>query len=231
MSVLKTICFSDFHADPDPATMRIALDFLKDFKPDKTIFLGDILDCASIGKYVTPDDPDLQDEVDIVTDLLDEFDPDVWIDGNHEQRLERADIPKQWKSLFNVEKLLELRERGIIYRPYHRSRIYRIRGFKYLHGFSCGQTSARKVASIWGNCAMGHTHRVNDGTFQVGDGSAHCYQIGCMCKKDQGYNMVKEAAGEENGFGFCYHKKSGRFNFYNVRIDGQKAIINGKDYG
>jgi hypothetical protein len=155
-----------------------------------------------------------------------------YLEGNHEERLRRVGLGNETtRSMFDLAENLELEEQGIPLIPYHpRKGVLRFGHLKVLHGFFATEYTAKKMASIYGTCVFGHTHRFQ--TFQSKDAfESHCgFGIGLMGKIDQPYTDSRAPLGWCQGFCFGYLHKNGYFDLYPVRIFGNRVAINNKVY-
>lgn len=230
----RFMAFSDLHAPyQDEQKIAVALAHKKAFKPHITLALGDWVDgyhVSSYGADIT--DHDQLDEYDITNDLLDRFEPDYFLEGNHEQRFFRSTIPQGYRRLLDPKRWLHIKERGIKWIPYTNdgSKLLRIGKLGFHHGFGFSKYVACKNASLFGSVVFGHTHR------QQVIQHPHIleqyigYNIGCLCDKHHGYAGVRDPHGWVHGYIYGYIYKSGNFVCNLVRLEGEEVHIDGKHY-
>lgn len=233
--VEKVLAIPDIHVpNHDPSAIKVALDFQKDFKPDTTIIMGDLIDAPSIALHAEGrNDYSQSDEYALAGDILDLFEPDVLLEGNHEQRFRRpGSVPWELWEMLEPRRWFNVDDRGITWVPYTNvsNDIYRIGKMSFIHGFATGLYAARAECESFGCVAHGHTHRIQ--TYQP----KHAFHrntgfnIGCLCKLDLDYQTTNRPRGWAQGFGYGYFFKSGDFSFYTVRLIGDKFVINNQVY-
>jgi hypothetical protein len=168
----------------DEQAIAIALNILKDAKPDLVVMVGDNADFAELGKYVvTPAyQQTTQATIDRLTKLCFEVRdcaPDariIWLAGNHEERLPRfllqnasaafglrkGDIPASWP-VMSIPFLCRLDESQVEYVPgYPASHFWVTPKLKIIHGdkvASGGSTAHKFLATEKVSVIFGHIHR------------------------------------------------------------------------
>lgn len=217
----------------DPKIDKIALAFLADFKPHIRVAGGDWQTVDQVSHFDNEGDIDLADEFALNREAIRKFGITHYLEGNHEERLRRVGLKldKRLRSLVDLELNLRLKKQGIPLVPYHpRKGVLRFGSLKILHGFYATEYTAKKMASIYGTCVFGHTHRFQ--TFQSKDAfESHCgFGIGLMGKIDQPYTDARAPLGWCQGFCFGYLHKNGYFDLYPVRIYKNRVTINDKTY-
>jgi predicted phosphodiesterase len=178
----------------DPRALELALTIFEDGAFDEIVLNGDIIDCHALSSY--PENPKIrthtEDEEAWLNQLLDriELHPTctkfVYIEGNHEQRLSRDVHPHKNKYCKTWEDILELKERGWEWHPYHqRKQAYHPLGLKHItirHGLSrMGVNFLQQVANntpggivIGGHKHQdGYMHGVNRETGELGVAHSH----------------------------------------------------------
>lgn len=218
----------------DPVIDKIALDFLADFKPQIRVAGGDWQTVDQVSNFDNEGKINLADEFAMNREAIRAFGITHYLEGNHEERLRRvgSKLDERVRSLADLEQNLQLKKQGIPLIPYHpRKGVLKFGHLKILHGFYATEYTAKKMASIYGTCVFGHTHRFQ--TFQSKDAfESHCgFNIGLMGKIDQPYTDARAPMGWCQGFCFGYIHKNGYFDMYPVRIFKGKVIINDKVYG
>lgn len=239
----RVVALSDVHAPyQEEHVFKLALDFIKDFKPNKVILLGDFLD----GSHVSTHAKDIEqiDQLDEFTEgniLLDRLERScnadktkiIYIYGNHEERFFRpGNLPQGVRRLFDPARWLALRARGIRVLPYssHRRDILQVGKLKFIHGFSAQKYAANRAAERFGSVVFGHTHRIQIVQVPHIQERAVGFNIGCMCKLDQSYAKTWDPHGWQHGFGYGWIYKSGNFSFQIARVNQDRVHIAGKEY-
>lgn len=228
----------------DLKAINVAMEFIKDFKPDHVILGGDILDCGPISHHRKGNTGQLEglrllaDAKDcrrVIIEPLEKQIPGrlIYHIGNHEDWL--ADLTDEWPALegiVDIQSLLKLDPKWEVIPQGGASKLGKI---TFIHGDTVkgGQNQAMAAVSNYErNIRMGHFH-----TFQMATKTTPIDQNGhtgiavpCLCKKGHMYG-----GGAPNkwmqGFLWGYvNGPKGLFNDYvTVIVDG-KAMINGKLY-
>lgn len=204
---------SDSHGDHiDPKAEAAARAFVADFKPHHKIHLGDCFDLRALRSGASQDEKQEGVGVDVAAGLalLDWYQPDVWLRGNHDERLWKcAEQSRDGNLQLLATQLIDRIEarfevKGRIVKPYcKRNGIYEWGGVTWLHGYSGGVNATRQTALSYGTSCHGHTH-VPAGPVPVerSDGAVG-YSCGCLCKLDLGYNAAHQGTLRQ-GQGFIY---------------------------
>lgn len=196
-----------------PEALQIALDVLRTVKPDKVVFLGDLLDLSPWGKFEQQPEwaTATQDAIIRAHQLLASIRkllPAAEIDlmaGNHEERmpktllrnaqaaygLKRANQLDSWP-VMSIPYLLALDDLDIKYHGgYPANRLWLNRNLQIRHGNATRkkggsartQLAAEKVSTIFG-----HDHRISSSITTVneydGGKEIHAYGAGCLCRID-----------------------------------------------
>lgn len=215
------------------------------------VILGDFADFYSVSSHSK--DPRvfnlLKDEVEDVNDRLDELDmawPDVkkvYLEGNHEFRLERYLI-NQAPALFGITSIPHLF--GLDKRPKWQFVSYGPRQkHKVLNSYLSARheplgTNARLTANrALSSLVYGHIHRIEESHIVGLDEKNHvCFSVGWLGNKDAQCNgamifdYVKNHHQWQMGFGIVYVDPStGYFYHQKVHImDNYTCVFNGKKY-
>lgn len=168
----------------DEQALDVALQILRDVRPDVVILVGDNLDLPEMSKYLTtaPYQRTTQASIDRATRLCAELraaapEADIqWIAGNHEERLprfiaqnasaafglRRGEAPESWPIL-SVPFLCRFDEFGITYLPGYPASMYWINErIRVIHGDrvnSNGVTASKYLAREKVSVLYGHIHR------------------------------------------------------------------------
>lgn len=228
----------------DPKALAVALEFIKDFKPDHVILGGDMLDCAAIshhtkgkagqieGLRILSDAKELSDALikpleAVVKGRL------IYHTGNHEDWLnDLVDEMPGLEGIVDLRSVLHLGKRWEVIEQGSSSRLGKL---TFVHGDQVkgGQNPAQwAVTTYERNIRFGHYH-----TFQIAtkttpvDANGHTgIAVPCLCKKGPGYG---KSAPNKWMQGFLWGYVGGPdsiFNDYVTVIVNGKALINGKVY-
>ena len=205
----------------DQDTKRAALKFAEQWQPDFRIHLGDCFDFPGLRAGINPAADNIAAD-DLSEDLisgftfLEKFAPDVYLLGNHEDRLWRiqeshsqgimryaaADVSERIRKQCN-------RTKTKLYRYHAETGVHREANgaLAFCHGFSANQNSVKEHATHYcqagGTVIMGHLHRVECQTGKR-QGGTWGYSAGCMAdisKMTYAKNRLA-TAGWENAWTF-----------------------------
>jgi hypothetical protein len=223
-------------------TLRALIKFCDQWKPDLKIHLGDCFDFAGLRSGISSDDSaaadDLSEDFFYGFQFLTEFEPDVYLLGNHEDRLWRiagshSNGMMRLAANSSIEKIeaycKKLKTKLI---PYHAETGLHSEAngnLIFLHGYSANANAVKEhathYAAMGGSVIMGHLHRVE---IQTGkrQGGSHGYSAGCMAdfsKMDYAKNRLA-TSGWENAFAFGVFKNES-VNVWIARKCGTKWIL------
>ncbi len=252
------VAMPDFHGQHhDPAAIGAFLNDLSKLRMDKSchfIILGDAIDCGgwlsahhTLGYVEQVDEGPYSNDISATNQILDEIDDRIgaankyYIEGNHEQRVEKTLVQIMGGSKKDIEffldhmapeKALKLEHRG--YKYYKRSGFYngllipgtiRIGDCHYTHGTIAPSNSANAYAKQFGgNVVFGHVHRMDSWvTRSVSVGNYGAWTPGCLCKLQPRY-MHTNLTTWSHGYNLQIVNKNEKFLSINV------PIINGESY-
>jgi len=233
MSLELALIIPDTHRPYHHAkAYALMLKVAKDLKPDHIYVLGDYADFYAVSSHMK--DPRLPTmllkEVESVNEGLDELDAEfpkakkVFIEGNHEFRLERYLFDKA-PALFgitSVKHLLEFDKRSNWrFVPYNSNQLVQVAGSKlYARHEPLGNSAKLTAAKALCSLVYGHIHRI-ESSFIVGiDGSQHiAFSVGWLGdkRKDEVFGYTKGHQQWQLGFGLVYVDTKTR-NFYPVPV-------------
>ena len=229
----------------DSKAIKVALDYIKDFKPDHIILGGDILDCGCISHHnhgkpgavegfrLLADAKELREEV---INSLEEAKPKslTYIVGNHEDWL--TDLVDQIPALEGIVDVRSLLSLGPKWKVIERGDPHRLGKLVFIHGDQIkGGDHAAKFATLAyeKNVRLGHfhTYQVYTKTSAVESNGHTGVVVPCLCKKAPRYGQGAPNKWMQ-GFLWGYvNGPEGTFNdFVSVIVNG-KSLINGKLYG
>lgn len=231
----------------DLKAYALMIEVAKDIGVNHIYILGDYADFYAVTAH--PRDPSvpsmLVDEVMDVMDGLDQLDKEfkdakkVFIQGNHEYRLERY-LNERAPALFGVtstEHILELHKRPnwkfIHYGPNQQVKIagsYLTARHEPLAS-SAKATASKALTSL----IYGHCHRIEESHIVGLDGTNHvCFSVGWLGDKrqDKIFGYVKGHHQWQLGFGIVYSDPVSKI-FYHQKVhilDKYTCVVNGKKY-
>lgn len=228
----------------DKKAMKVALEFVYDFKPDVVILGGDILDCGCIAhhNHGKPGKVEgmrlLKDAFDCNRDFIDPINamcPNAdkrYIIGNHEDWIQDLnDVVPGIEGIINVNTLLHLNDWKVI----PQGEYTELGKLTYCHGdqIKGGEfCSKQAVIAFESNTRFGHHH-----TYQVyAKQSVKDYKqaktgvaVPCLCTRKPHYGEGNPNRWQQ-GFGYGYVHSDGTFNdFVSIIVNG-KTVANGKLY-
>lgn len=231
----------------DKRAYNLMLKVAKDLKPSEIVILGDYCDAYSLSSHSK--DPRvftmITDEVEDTLAGLDELDREfpsaqkVFIQGNHEWRLERY-LCNQAPALFGVTDtrfLLKLNQRPKwTFIPYGPNQIHRVLGSKLLARHEpIGRTSEMTARKAMASMVFGHIHRIQM-NYSVGiEGKQHvAYCPGWLGdkRKDLIFGYVKTHHDWQLGFSLVFVDDKTKF-FYHCIIpilSNYTCVFQGKQY-
>ena len=236
------VVLSDVHVPfMDVGAVKMAVDFIKEQKPNTVHLLGDIADAWSLSRF--DKDPmrrlNLQEELDSVRDwlvLVRDTVPKakiIYSEGNHEFRL-RKYLRSEAKALaglraLTLEKLLDFDRLKIHWQP--QDRPYRIGSLLFTHGQCCskwsGQT-ARQHYEKYGCCVIhGHTHRLGAFYHRNVENVFGCWENGCLCSLNPDYVTTPDW---QHGFSVVWNNRD-RFHVEQIALIGGVYCYHGKTHG
>jgi predicted phosphodiesterase len=240
----KVLFVSDIHAPyQDNTAIRAMIAFAKEFKPDRIILMGDVIDFYALSSFSK--DPiralklqkELDEAVSVLRIIRREF-PKAKIDflkGNHENRLQRFlwNKASELSGLRNLTlpNLLKFDELNIIY---HSTGRMKYRGKVVKHGNIVRKYSAYTARGELDSTGISgfsvHTHRAGV-HFQTNEGGKHFwYEFGCLCKLNAEY-MEGKTPNWQQAFGIGYFKLgSAKCNVHIIPIINGKALFRNKEY-
>ncbi len=239
----KILIIPDTHVPyHDKRAFDLVLKVGRDQKPDFVVTQGDFADFYSVSSHSK--DPNrkrnLEFEIDEVNKELDKIDKlgakvNVFVAGNHEDRLERF-LKDKAPELFNmvrVTQLFKIKERGWRYVPYksdtHIGKLY----FTHDTGTAGATAHAKALDDYQYNIAIGHTHRMGYTIKGNARGEPH---VGAMfgwlgdVKQVDYMHRIKASRDWCLGFGFGYLTDNGVVHVQPVPIINYTCVVGGKLY-
>lgn len=250
MSKIKSaIVLADLHAPyHDKKALAAVEQFMGDHTFDYYINLGDLLDFDCISnhnkdKLREVEGKRVESDYVVVNQMLDrhqslirknnknaEF---ILLEGNHEARMERyIDANPVLEGLFEVEKKLNLKDRGFQWYRYNDTRLFQIGKLAFHHGIYTSKYHSYKHLENFGKSIVyGHLHTFqihNNSTFGEDDARA-AHAVGCLCEPEQSYIQGRPRSWRQ-GFAVIYFHPNGNFNYYPITMFNHSFIYDGKEY-
>lgn len=243
MALIRRVFWPDTHTPfHDKLAVKIALELIKDFKPQEIVILGDFFDCYSVSQY----DKDplkcfnlLEDELVEGRELLSEIErvskckSVVFLEGNHEARIAKYInvYASKLGGTLSVREVLKI-PKHYRYFPYGQSGHYRFANFIATHGSIANQHSCASMVKKYGaNVIFGHVHQLQE--YHVrnihGDDFA-AYSCGWLGDMERAAEYVKNFGNWTQGLGLGY-STSRRTFMQLVPIINHEAVLNGEIYG
>ena len=234
------IPFHDQHA------LKNLVSFIKSFKPDEVVTIGDEIDFNTISRFAdgTPEayEQTLGDDRDAAVQILYDLQVTHMVRSNHSDRLYTKIMLKipSFLSLpeLRFEKFMRLDELGI---TYHRSAFNIAPGWVAVHGDHTplkmhGGLSALEAARRYGKSVIsGHTHRMGRSSYTEAINGRrgrilHGVEVGNLMDMSKA-NYVKGYANWQSGFAIMYVKDNNvQVDLIYIEKDGT-FIVAGKRYG
>lgn len=215
MKAERFVICGDSHGDMiDAGAERAFRAFVKSFKPDIRIHLGDYMDLRPLRKGANDEEKreGMQQDVEQGIDFLRWYDPQIVMKGNHDQRLDdmfeySGDKNRKWLAKMLIDSIADQLP-NIRFYPYcKRKGIYQFGDYKLMHGYNANLHAAYKASSHYGNVIMGHVHTPTGPVrFPHYDGAVG-YTCGCLCRLDMEYNR-SHLGTLKQGHGWLYGWKA-----------------------
>lgn len=235
----KFIFASDLHGDmAEPEAVEKLLKFCEIWKPDKRIFGGDLFDFRNIrrGAGAGEKADSMQADVEAGLMFLNNFQPNVFLLGNHDKRLwdvarfNECGIVKDYarQGVKDIEKKArQLKCKIIDYKA--DTGYYDLGKVRMLHGYCAGIMATKKHAEIYspaGGIALhGHTHAIHHHTIQrAGGGEGR--GVGCLARLDMEYNVMHpNRITHANGFAYGWVNGADWEVFQARKTKGKKWVV------
>lgn len=245
----KIIVIPDLHirakaGGEDKRSLAAVEAYIKDFKPNEIVCIGDFLDFDCISDHNAfnlraVEGETIAEDYKIGNTILDRWQrlaPRVTLlEGNHDYRVERfIDAYPRMAGSLEVEKGLQLKERKIKWvRSWSKGETYNIGNAVFIHGLYVNDHHAKKHVEAFGKSVFyGHTHDIQlYSKVNAGDNKTIVGQsLGCLCDYRQ-YYMKGRPNRWQQAFGVFYFQDNGFFNYYLPMIfNHQFTAPNGRIY-
>jgi UDP-2,3-diacylglucosamine pyrophosphatase LpxH len=190
--LIKFVAYGDSHGDIIcNQTADAFCEFLKAFRPDERIFLGDGVDARPWRKGADADDrkDNMREDFSSCLDFMRRTRPTAYLAGNHCDRIFRmaaTDGPES-TTAWTFENDLKERLRKVGCRtllPYDRRvPAFRLGPVAFIHGFRSGKLAVKEEARTYcqsgGALIMGHLHRMETVNIEI-EGGGVGISAGCI---------------------------------------------------
>ena len=236
----RVLFLSDLHGEENAIYLDPLYNFTEDFKPHRTVFMGDMIDPRAISHWVkNKNDVKAQNEGNFLSDarfcrgFIDRTrgsEENDWIIGNHEFWLELAERQDPYyEGMFNLRVHLDIDDFNFV--PFNGyTQVGKLRA---IHGWYHNMHHAKKtVEAAERSIIYGHVHdqQVYTKVNMLENEIHQAFCIGCLCKLNPSYNPNKPNKWV-NGFAYAYVcRQTGNFNLYMVTIINDSFYVNGKYY-
>jgi predicted phosphodiesterase len=253
-NTITALIYSDTHFPfHDPDVLAVVQAIAEDTQPDWLIHGGDLLDCRHLSRFSkNPDRKDSQqDEIDMAREHLatmrlaapnSRF---VYLEGNHEQRLQRtlwdsegtAAVLTQLrviKKALTWPVLLGLDELNIEFYPYgEQSKQKLLPKFITKHGNivrqASGATAMAELRKYGKSGSSGHTHRLGVVWHRDSNGSHTWVETGCTCLLDAEYCVDPDW--NQGCIHLTFDRDTGAVAVEPVFVYNGIGVFRGKTYG
>ena len=222
-----------------PKPYQAVVKFLKDYKPDEIILLGDYMDVSALSSYDLSvrgliEGKRYLKELEVAESELHKLqklcNKVTYMAGNHEDRATRyAQQHAELKGMIEIEHKLALKLKCIEWVPIgkeiKRGKLY------FTHGIFYNQAFAKKTALSFGcSVVVGHTHRhqVHTEYPKKQKYPYACYGLGTLGDTDPSY-LKGRPAGHINQFAVVEYTTK-QFNLYPITIINNSFIHGGKEW-
>lgn len=238
--IRKVIILPDVHLTTKlPKSYKIVKRFIRSFKPDEIIILGDFMDCSSLSHWNESKSRAIEGqrylkEVEVANkelDFLQRYSKKVtFVEGNHENWCEQyIEKHPEMEGLIEIPLKLRLKERGIEWCPMNT--LYKMGSLYFTHGCYTVKYHASKHLQAFGcNICYGHTHRFDAFQMVMKMQKPYvAYGLGCLCDKDPSY-MKGRPNSWISQFGVVYFNEKGDFDLYPINIINNRFMFEGKEH-
>ena len=199
----KFVVVGDNHGDmADPASVSALMAFLKDFKPEIRVHLGDNYDFRNLRKGASDDEKaaSLQEDWAAGTDFMRSFfdggKQNHLLLGNHDARIynfahSATGVLRDYANDGIKQLESEVRKCKAQMLPYDSAHgILKIGKLTMLHGYHAGVGATRQHAAVYGSGLFGHVHTQESSPIPSLE-PAEARSIGCLCIRDMDYINAK----------------------------------------
>jgi len=233
MGLERFLFASDLHGDLlDGEAVDALYDFTKEWKPHIKVFGGDLFDFRPLRKNASKEEraETIQHDIGAGLKFLDNWKPNVWLRGNHDERLwefaGKDGIEGEFAQHGVTDIESKCKAKKIQMLPYcKRKGIYNLGKLKMLHGYFHGVNAARQHGLVYGSCLFGHIHSIDVASIPNLD-RVQARAVGCLCSLDHPYN-ARLASTLRHAHGWAYgvvNNKTGDHKTWQMEKVGEKYL-------
>lgn len=218
----------------DVCALDLMLQVAKDFKPDQVVILGDFFDFYSVSRH--DKDPvkdyklfsqELKEARETLELVIDKTNAKsyVFLEGNHERRLEKyiSNNAPKLGGIFKSQEVLGL-PNNFLYLPYGQTNYYKLGKLVCTHGARGGENpAASMVKKHRASVLFGHCHRIQE--FHITNVNGEDFVAltpGWLGDQRKAAEYILDIADWSKGFGLTWHKDNGDFFYQLVKINDTK---------
>jgi len=239
----------------DKTVAAVLLNDLKTIEVDEIVALGDMMECGgflaqhfTMG-YVAQTEYTYEADIAAANQFFDnvmESCPKLkkfhYLEGNHEQRIEKWCVTQALRNKHDAEFLLrqigtehvlDLKNRGVDY--YKQVEYYdgvsipgtiKLGSCFFTHGITaCKHAAANHAEKLGGNVVYGHTHRMDAWrTNTVSAGRIGAWSPGCLCKRQRMWHHTKPSMWS-HGYLLQVVSRSGKFQTIPIEIENNQSML------
>lgn len=216
--MIKFVAVGDNHGDMiDTEVANQFYKFLKWFKPDEVIHLGDNFDFRSIrrGAGAKEENESLVADVKAGKEFINRVQPSIFLNGNHDDRLDQI-IEGSTKGMLvdycidlkqDIQNYLKAKGCKKIYDYHAEHGVHRLGKIAFVHGYTCGVRAVEEHAIHYsepeGAVIMGHLHSIQQINARKHQGAVG-FSGGCLCQKSAMGYAKNRLATSKWGSGWTY---------------------------
>ncbi|MCP4597025.1 metallophosphoesterase [Neptuniibacter sp.] len=225
----KHLLFGDVHGEYSAKdVLNIIHAFSQDWQPDRVWAMGDIGNFDWASKYNDRHEFTAREEYAFIDELFESLGVTDFYFGNHEERLERDDIPSDYRELFKIGEHVNLKNVNTY--PYSIECIPKIGRVSVTHGFNWNKHVACTASEDFGRVIVWHAHRYQVYTHWKTGMKQAAYSIPCCCRLVMPFEKKLRPRGHSHGFCILYEHSDGIVDVRPIPIIGDSVVIEGRVY-
>lgn len=237
---IKFVAAGDVHGDEsDPQALKCLFSFMRDYKPDLTVCVGDVWDFRAIRKNCDVDTEQSQSMIEdweAGKDFFKKFfsfgSERVFLRGNHDERiydlrLNASSGLKRDYARQGIESIEEMcKKQRVRMLPYDsKEGIYKCGSLSFVHGYGHNMHGSKQHSDVYGNVLFGHTHAI-DYFRSVSTDVREGWNIGCLSNLSPSYNRNQmRRLRWQHGWAFGLIHMDNTHEVYQAKERNRKYII------
>lgn len=224
---------ADSHGDMRcPSTLAAFFEFIKYYKPQIRIGMGDHFDFRFLRAKATHSEQYQSGQMDFQCglDFLRKFKPTHVCWGNHDDRVwELAKHPNEniaEGAVKMIEEIEDAAKTAKVRIPFSVRHRLTIGDLKIVHGFAHSDAAMKRAASLYGKVLQGDLHRDKHVTVEGLDKPRHLWCCPCLCRLDMDY--MKRSMGSlnhSNGWAYGHVYPDGTTTVHIARKEGGRWLL------